>query len=130
MRIFDSRNNLIAMVIRNKTNKFSKTFYSEQEDELQVGKFKLKKNEEIIRHFHPENKRSINNTTEVLIVLKGKLKVNLFDNLKKFLQEIEIYEEDILVLFSGGHQILVLEDCEFIEVKQGPYNEYKDKVRF
>ena len=48
MRIFDSRNNLIAMVIRNKTNKFSKTFYSEQEDELQVGKFKLKKNEEML----------------------------------------------------------------------------------
>jgi len=36
----------------------------------------------------------------------------------------------MLILISGGHGLNVKKNTKFIEVKQGPYNESIDKVRF
>ena len=36
----------------------------------------------------------------------------------------------MVALVDGGHEIEILEDSNFIEVKQGPYFEEKDKTRF
>ena len=33
-------------------------------------------------------------------------------------------------MVSGGHGIKIDDDCKFIEVKQGPYSDTADKVRF
>ena len=40
------------------------------------------------------------------------------------------YLGDIILLVSGGHDFLMLEDTEMIEVKQGPYAGDDDKERF
>ena len=37
---------------------------------------------------------------------------------------------DIVLLANSGHGIVTLEESEIIEVKQGPYLEADDKVRF
>ena len=37
---------------------------------------------------------------------------------------------DVILLASAGHGFEVLEDVEMFEVKQGPYAEDEDKVRF
>lgn len=37
---------------------------------------------------------------------------------------------DTIALIRGGHELEMDEDCKFIEVKQGPYDEKTDKVRF
>ena len=37
---------------------------------------------------------------------------------------------DMVALFAGGHEIIIEEQTKFIEVKQGPYDEEKDKTRF
>ena len=37
---------------------------------------------------------------------------------------------EIIILISGGHGFKTLKQCEIIEVKQGPYNENKDKKKF
>ena len=42
----------------------------------------------------------------------------------------EIDNGKIIVLLSGGHEIKTIEDSNFIEVKQGPYDEENDKKRF
>ena len=34
------------------------------------------------------------------------------------------------MLVNGGHGFKVIKDVEMIEVKQGPYNLIKDKVKF
>jgi len=36
----------------------------------------------------------------------------------------------VILLASAGHGFEVLEDVEMFEVKQGPYIEHADKVRF
>ncbi len=37
---------------------------------------------------------------------------------------------DVILLVSGGHGFVVLEEVEMIEVKQGPYSGDADKKRF
>ena len=37
---------------------------------------------------------------------------------------------DVILLISGGHGFVVLEDVQMIEVKQGPYSGDEDKTRF
>ena len=39
-------------------------------------------------------------------------------------------KNDIVILISGGHGFKMLNNCKFIEVKQGPYLIKKDKNRF
>ena len=39
-------------------------------------------------------------------------------------------EKDIVMLVHGGHGFKVIKDVEMIEVKQGPYNLIKDKIKF
>jgi hypothetical protein len=37
---------------------------------------------------------------------------------------------DIILLANSGHGVVMLEESEIIEIKQGPYLEKDDKVRF
>ena len=69
-------------------------------------------------------------TTEVLIILKGTLRVDFYTLKKKYLFSKEIYENDIIMLVNGGHGFKVLKNVEMIEVKQGPYTLSSDKVKF
>lgn len=130
MKIFDKNNNLIALLIRSKKNSQNKVFYSENEDLMQIGKFQLLKDDLILRHFHPKNPRKIDLTSEVLILQRGVLEVSLYDEYQNFVEKLYVYKNDILVLYRGGHEIKVVKKAKFIEIKQGPYDSNKDKVRF
>ena len=39
-------------------------------------------------------------------------------------------KDDILILIKGAHGFKVLESCDILEIKQGPYNKKRDKIRF
>ena len=41
-----------------------------------------------------------------------------------------LFKGDVILLAFGGHGFEILEEAEIIEVKQGPYDESKDKTRF
>ena len=92
--------------------------------------FMLQKEDIILRHCHPNQKRSINTTSEVIVVQSGTLEVDIYDKNHEFVDSFELNEGDIGILIDGGHGIKIIEDCKFVEVKQGPYDEKTDKVRF
>ena len=69
-------------------------------------------------------------TTEVIIMLKGILRVDFYNPKMKYLFSKKIYEKDLIMLVHGGHGFKVLKDAEMIEVKQGPYSLSGDKVKF
>ena len=50
-------------------------------------------------------------------------------NFNKDINKI-LKEKDIVMLVHGGHGFKVIKDVEMIEVKQGPYNLTKDKIKF
>lgn len=130
MEIKDKKGKLLAMLIDFESVNHSKHFATYNDHELQVATFNLKKNEEILKHIHPLQNRTIKTTSEVLIVLKGKIEYEIFDEDLEFCESGIVESGSILVLINGGHGLRILDDAKFIEVKQGPYNEKTDKVRF
>ena len=69
-------------------------------------------------------------TQEVLFIKKGKLRIDFYDEERKYLESRILKAGDSILLASGGHGLEVLEEVEMIEVKQGPYIGEKDKICF
>ena len=87
------------------------------------------KNHIIQPHIHKKVIRKIHFTTEVLIIKKGEMRVD-FMIIKKYLKSRVLLKDDIIVLLKGSHGFKILKDCNFIEVKQGPYKKRLDKNKF
>ena len=75
-------------------------------------------------------KTKIFTTTEVILLLKGTLRVDFYNQKQKYLFSKILQKNSIILLVHGGHGFKVIKDVEMIEVKQGPFNIAKDKVKF
>jgi hypothetical protein len=69
-------------------------------------------------------------TQEVLVIRKGKLRVDFYDEDQIYLFSKVLAAGDIIMLVSGGHGFLVIEPVEMFEIKQGPFAGDADKTRF
>ena len=81
-------------------------------------------------HVHNQVKREVYYTQEVLVIKKGKLRVDFYSEQQQYLESRVLVEGDVILLVMGGHGFEVLEEVEMIEVKQGPYVGEQDKTRF
>lgn len=81
-------------------------------------------------HCHNSVSREVLYTQEVLIIKKGLLRVDFFDDSRTCLESRFLKAGDVILLAEGGHGFEVLEELEMIEVKQGPYTGDDDKTRF
>lgn len=125
------KNKLLAKIIRSDYIKKSGiNFFTPNKFSQQVAFMSHPKNYIIQPHLHKNRLKKIYNATEVLIIIKGILKVNFFDMKKNFLFSKKLYKNDIIILLSGGHGFKILKSCQFIEVKQGPYDIKRDKLKF
>ena len=106
------------------------SFVSKEEEILQLGGFKWPKNKIIEPHRHNKIKRTIEGTNEVIFLIKGKLLVYFYDKNNNYSSEFVLNKNQAIILKSGAHGFKVLEPCEFIEVKNGPYDEKLDKIKF
>jgi hypothetical protein len=91
---------------------------------------KHKKNHFIKPHIHKKYSRKVYTTSEVLLIKKGVLRVDFYNNKKKYLFSKMLKENDLIILNEGAHGFKIQKNLEMIEVKQGPYKLAKDKVRF
>ena len=96
----------------------------------QFGYMKHKKKHIIKPHLHKKRLTRINYTTEVILLLKGVIRVDFYTHSKKYLFSKLLKEKDIIMLVSGGHGFKILKNVEMLEIKQGPYNLIKDKIKF
>ncbi len=81
-------------------------------------------------HIHKQVRREVFYTQEVLLIKKGKLRVDFYNDDQDYLESRILKAGDVILLIKGGHGFEVLEELEMIEVKQGPYVGDNDKVRF
>jgi len=81
-------------------------------------------------HVHNPVKREVEYTKEVLLIRSGSLRMDLYDDQQTYLQSRMLHAGDVVLLVRGGHGFEMMEDCEIIEIKQGPYAGDKDKTRF
>lgn len=122
---------ILALIIKNKyRKKRGVNFFTNPELPQQVAFMNHPKDHNIKSHIHKNVKRAINKTSEVLIILNGKMKISFYDKKKIFVKNIIVEKNDIVVLLDGGHSFKMLSKCEFIEVKQGPYIQDLDKTHF
>ena len=122
---------LYALIVRKKFRiKSGVNFFTSQEATQQFGYMKHKKNHLIMPHKHNKRLTKILITTEVIILFKGILRVDFYDQKKKYLFSKKVYGGDIIMLVNGGHGFKVLEPVKMLEIKQGPFVSNKDKVKF
>ena len=125
------KNKLFALIVRGKyRNKKGINFFTSKEATQQFGYMKHKKGHIIQPHQHRKRLTKIVTTTEVILLLKGSLKIDFYTEQRKYLFSRILNEKDIVMLVEGGHGFKVIKDVEMLEVKQGPYNLIKDKVKF
>ena len=94
---------ILAIIIKGNYNKKKGiNFFTNPKFNQQVAFMNHPTNHVIQPHIHKNIKRKIQGATEVLIILDGSLKVNFYNNKKKFLFS-KIIKNDIVILLSGGH---------------------------
>ncbi|MFH1057362.1 MAG: hypothetical protein V1797_01625 [Pseudomonadota bacterium] len=78
-------------------------------------------------HMHNASPRTVELTGEVLVIRSGRLRVDLMREDGSPLDQVTLGPGDVVLLNGGAHGFTVLERCQMIEVKQGPYLGAGDK---
>tara|TARA_B100000212_G_scaffold341090_1_gene323284 strand:+ start:7718 stop:8125 length:408 start_codon:yes stop_codon:yes gene_type:complete len=119
-----------ALILRSNYSDNGIKFFTDNESPLQLGYMNRPKNYKIKPHIHIEAERKIKMTHEVLFIKSGKVKITFYDKKKIPKKETILEKGDVILLTNNAHGFEMLEDCEIIEVKQGPYMGDLDKERF
>jgi uncharacterized protein YjlB len=122
--------NIVAIIIYNTHADEGVNFFTPHDFPQQLGFQKRPKGDVIAPHTHKPITRQITHTQEVLFIRSGRCRINLYDTEGNHLEARELKGGDIILLAHGGHGIEVLEDIEFIEIKQGPYLGADDKAHY
>lgn len=121
---------LLSIIIRADYKSKGIEFFTPDDFSQQLGYMNRKKNHIISPHTHNIVQRDVQFTQEVLIIKSGKVRVDYYDEKKKYLESRILNKGDVVLLAYGGHGFEMIEDSEIIEVKQGPYLDDIDKIRF
>lgn len=123
-------NEIIAIIIKADYEKEGIEFFTPDDYSQQLAYMKHAKGYVIAPHVHNEVKRQVHYTQEVLIIKKGKLRVDFYTQEQAYLESYLLMQGDVILLAAGGHGFQVIEDLEMYEIKQGPYAGDGDKTRF
>lgn len=121
---------ILAMIIRSNYQCEGVDFITPNEYSQQVAYMHHPTGKVIDAHVHNLVYRNVVFTQEVLIIKKGILRVDFYDEYEDYLESRDLHAGDIILLVSGGHGFKVIEEVEMVEVKQGPYSGEQDKKRF
>ena len=80
-----NKNDVLAIIIRESFSKEGIEFFTPDDYSQQVGYMKRPKGYHIKPHIHHQVSRTVSNTQEVLIIKKGKVRVDFFDSQKEYL---------------------------------------------
>lgn len=120
----------LAIIIRANFHGEGIKFFTPDDYSLQLAYMNRSAGHEIKPHVHCRVDRKTQLTQEVLVIRKGKLRVDFYDDERFYLTSRILMQGDVILLASGGHGFEAIETVEIIEVKQGPYAKDMDKIRF
>lgn len=126
----DSNGEILALIIRQDYHEQGIHFLTDEHYSQQLAYMHHPKGKKIDAHVHNLESRNVIYTQEVLVIRKGKMRVDFYKNNHDYIESSVLNEGDIILLASGGHGFEVLEELEMVEVKQGPYLGERDKTRF
>lgn len=123
-------NGPLAIIIRHDYDTPGISFFTPPEYSQQLAYMQHPSGKIIDPHVHNPIRREVQYTQEVLLIKKGRLRVDFYDEAQTYLESRVLGAGDVILLATGGHGFEVLEELEMIEVKQGPYAGDADKTRF
>ena len=120
----------MAIIIRNDYSEEGIHFLTSNDYSQQLAYMHHHAGHQIIPHYHNPVPRTVHYTQEVLVIRKGKVKVNFYNMKQECVAGKVLTDGDVILLCSGGHGFDILEETEMIEIKPGPYVGENDKTRF
>ena len=96
-------------------------FPTPDDQSLQLGLWFIKDKKVYEKHIHKQLTRTIENTSEFIYVLKGKVIIKLYSSNNIFIKSIILEPNQAFLQFLGGHEIIADSNTKFFEIKQGPY---------
>ncbi len=114
--------NLLAIIIRQGVVPPGVHFMTDENNHLQVGKQLRKKGVVIKPHAHrivPLQGEAF--MQEVLCIESGRMCVDFYTTKGALVTQRELAQGDTILLIQGGHGFTMLDDCQFTEIKMGPY---------
>ena len=130
LEFIKKKDKLLAMVIRDRYSCEGVDFITPNDYSQQVAYMHHPAGKVIDAHIHNLVHRNVVLTQEVLFIKKGKLRVDFYDDYEDYLESIVLQTGDVILLVSGGHGFVVLDEVDMLYVKQGPYSGDADKKRF
>lgn len=121
---------LLAIIVPSGFREPGVRFLTADDSSMQLAVMCHPKSKVIQPHVHNVSPREITETHEVLILRKGKLRVDFYDAQQTYLESRVLAAGDVILLVAGAHGFEVLEDVEMIEAKTGPYLRAETKTRF
>ena len=121
---------ILAVILRTEYTKDGIDFFTPSDFSQQLGYMNRPSGYVIPPHVHNPVPREVHYTKEVLFIKSGKVRVDFYDDDQNYIESSILHKGDVILLAYGGHGFEVLEACEMIEVKQGPYAGDADKTRF
>jgi len=105
-------------------------FLTPDESFIQAGTWWYQKGKDLRSHRHIINERITERTQETIVVVSGKVRVDLYDKNKQLFHQEELVAGDIGVILKAWHGYHIMEDnTKVVEVKNGPFiTVEKDKI--
>ena len=126
----ESGGQLLAVIVSGRFREPGIHFFTPNDLSQQLAYMRHPAGKVIDPHVHNPVSRNVHYTQEVLLIKRGKLRVDFYNDAQTYLESRVLEEGDVILLATGGHGFEVLEEVEMIEVKQGPYAGDQDKTRF
>jgi len=97
-------------------------FLTENETFIQTGTWWYQKGKELRSHMHIVNERTAERTQETIVVISGKVRVDLYDENRKIFHQEELSAGDLGIILKVGHGYYIMEDnTKVVETKNGPF---------
>lgn len=104
-------------------------FHTTPEAQLQLATMSRPKGYVVKAHKHEGGARTVWQTQEVLVVVRGRLQITIYDRDGTFHSVVHVGDGEAILLVDGGHAVTVVEESVFFEIKQGPFLGKDDKVQ-
>jgi hypothetical protein len=124
------KDEFIALIISSQFHQPGINFFTPHDFSQQLAYISHPAGEAIQPHVHNVITREVKRTQEVLLIKKGKLRVDFYNNQQEYMESYVVESGDVVLLVDGGHGFEVIEDIEMLEIKQGPYTGEQDKTKF
>ena len=117
-----------AIVLRKGVRVEGSTFFTEDDNPMQLGIIKHRAGYIETPHIH-KDAEVFPNIQQVLYITRGVVAVDFFDDDAEKVAQTTLSRGDTALIMFGGHAIRVLADLECLTIKQGPYAGIeKDKI--